>query len=159
MLLLLLIAITLTYIWLIKMRQNLNKKVRELDLGVATPSDFCLMGKHMIFESYDPDSIKADICAELKATYDIDEIVYVNPVYDISNYYQIVCKYNEIIKLKVMTDAHMKSYCDENKCDKDQYKLVIKSAECPEEAPKRKEGTFSTRPCDPDEIDGEIAKL
>ena len=52
-----------------------------------TPSDYCLMGKHMIFEKYDPDSIKAEIKAELKANYDIDEIMYVNPVYDISNYY------------------------------------------------------------------------
>ena len=61
MLLLLVIAIALTYMWLIKMRQNLAKEVRNLDLGVVTPSDFCLMGKHMIFENYDPESIKAEI--------------------------------------------------------------------------------------------------
>ena len=58
----------------------------------------------------------------------------------------------------MMTDAHMKSYCDEHEgCDKEKYKLLIKSSECPKGAPKRKNGMFSSRPCDPDEIDDEIA--
>jgi hypothetical protein len=81
-------------------------------------------------------------------------------VYDISNYYQVFAKYNETIKLKLLTDAHMKAYMNEHQCDKEHYQLVVKNpAECPKDAPKRKAGLISKRTCDPDEIDGELTKL
>jgi len=64
------------------------------------------------------------------------------------------------MKLKILTDEHMKAYMAENKTDKAQYLLVINDPEeCPKDAPKRKAGLLSKRPCDPDEIDGELAKL
>lgn len=69
-------------------------------------------------------------------------------------------EYNDIIKLKLLTDTHMEAYMKENKCDRDHYTLVIKNQEeCPKDAPKRKAGMFSTRPCIPDEIDEELSKL
>jgi len=71
------------------MRQLLLQAAKNLDIGILTPSDFCLMGKHMEFDNYDPESIKAEIEAELKNEYEISEVIYVNPVYDISNYYQV----------------------------------------------------------------------
>lgn len=142
------------------MRQLLLQAAKNLDMGILTPSDFCLMGKHMEFSNYDPDSIKAEIESELQSAYEISEVVYVNPVYDISNYYQVFAKYNEIIKLKLLTDAHMKAYMDEHQCDKEHYQLVVKNpVECPKDAPKRKAGLISKRACDPDEIDEELTKL
>jgi hypothetical protein len=66
----------------------LLEAAKKLDVLTLTPSDFCLMGKHMEFENYDPESIKKEIKEELEKQYDLsNEIVYVNPVYDISNYY------------------------------------------------------------------------
>ena len=59
-----------------------------------------------------------------------------------------------------MTDEHMKKYCETHEgFDKEKYKQLILSEECPEDAPKRKAGLLKKRPCDPDEIDNEIAKL
>ena len=118
MLILLLISIVIAYLGLLKVRFLLKQGATEIDVGILTPSDYCLMGRHMNFKDYNVKSIKAEIAAELKDRYDIDEIVYVNLVYDISKYYKVYAKYNEISKLKVLTDLHMKKYCEEHKCDK-----------------------------------------
>jgi hypothetical protein len=157
---LLLAAIIITFMWLIRMRQLLLQEAKDLDMQTLTPSDFCLMGKHMEFEKYDPESIKTEIENELKAEYGISDVVYVNPVYDISNYYQVFASYNETMKLKILADAHMKAYMDENNSEKAQYQLIIKSPTlCPKDAPKRSAGLLSKRPCVPDEIDAELAEL
>lgn len=59
--LLLVVAIVITFIWLIRMRQLLQRGAEALDRGSLTPSDFCLMGRHMQFENYDPESIKKEV--------------------------------------------------------------------------------------------------
>ena len=47
---------------------------------------------------------------------------------------------------------------EENKCTKDEYICVIEDPErCPEDAPKRRAGLFSKRPCNPNEIDKEMS--
>jgi len=117
------------------------------------------MGRHMQFEQYDPASIKKEIEEELKEKYNITEVVYVNPVYDIADYYRVVASQHEILKLKLLADAHMKAYMEENKCDKAAYIEVINNPEeCPKDAPKRG-GLCSKRSCDPTEIDQELADI
>lgn len=123
---LLVAVIFLSFLFLIDMRRRLITATKQLDMAILTPSDFCLMGKHMEFENYDPESIKQEIVDELRTSYEIQDVVYVNPVYDISDYYQVFAKYHELVKLKVMTDSHMKAYMDEHKCDKEKYKEIIK---------------------------------
>jgi hypothetical protein len=64
------------------------------------------------------------------------------------------------MKLKMLTDDHMKKFLKENKCDKEKYKFVINSPEeCPKDAPKRKAGLIKSRPCDLDEINKELARI
>ena len=65
----------------------------KLDANVYTPSDFCLMGKNMQFDKYNPVEIEKAIRTEFRQSYDIDNgIVYVNAVYDIADFYQIFNK-------------------------------------------------------------------
>ena len=65
----------------------------KLDANVYTPSDFCLMGKNMQFDNYNPTEIEKAIRTEFRQSYDIDNgIVYVNAVYDIADFYQIFNK-------------------------------------------------------------------
>ena len=86
--------------------------------------------------------------------------MYVNPVYDISNYYKVFAKYNEIMKLKVLSDDHMNKYVEENKCEKDEYIKLIKNPEkCPKDTPTRKTGLLSSEPCNPEVIDEELTKI
>lgn len=153
MTILLVVCITFTFLWLIRMRQLLQRGAKALDKGITTPSDFCLMGRHMQFEQYDPASIKKEIEEELKERYNISEVVYVNPVYDIADYYRVVASQHETMKLKLLADAHMKAYMEEHSCDKAAYVEVINNPEeCPKDAPKRG-GLCSKRSCDPTEID------
>ena len=58
---LLVLAITITFLWLIRMRQLLLRGAKAMDKGILTPSDFCLLGRHMEFDNYDPESIKNEI--------------------------------------------------------------------------------------------------
>jgi hypothetical protein len=156
---LLVVCITFTFLWLIKMRQMLLRGAKALDKGITTPSDFCLMGRHMQFEQYDPASIKREIEEELKERYGIEEVVYVNPVYDIADYYRVVASQHEITKLKLLTDDHMNNYMKDNSCDKAAYIEAINNPDtCPKDAPKRG-GLCSKRSCDPTEIDQELADI
>tara|TARA_B110000285_G_C15006789_1_gene554286 strand:+ start:330 stop:512 length:183 start_codon:yes stop_codon:yes gene_type:complete len=53
----LLFSIMISYCWIVVMRKNLIDDAKKLDLDTLSPSDFCLMGRHMEFENYDPESI------------------------------------------------------------------------------------------------------
>ena len=46
------LSIILMFIMLIFLRRNLIKAAMELDEGAVTPSDFCLHGKNLKFDSY-----------------------------------------------------------------------------------------------------------
>jgi len=62
------------------------------------------------------------------------------------------------MKLKHLTDVHMKAYMEEHSCDKEVYLEVINGEKCPKDAPKRG-GLCSKRPCVPEELDAELADL
>lgn len=87
-----LLAVLISFLWLVYLRKKLLEKAMQLDLDIYTPSDFCLMGKNMKFNDYNPKAIEKAIRDEFKNSYDIDNIVYVNPVYDIADFYNIFNK-------------------------------------------------------------------
>ena len=87
------LTILVTFVLLFYLRKNLLDKAMKLDANVYTPSDFCLMGKNMQFDNYNPTEIEKAIRTEFRQSYDIDNgIVYVNAVYDIADFYQIFNK-------------------------------------------------------------------
>ena len=87
-----LLAILMTFLWLVRLRKKLLEKACKLDADIYTPSDFCLMGKNMKFDDYNPKAIEKQIREEFKNMYDIDNIIYVNPVYDIADFYTVFNK-------------------------------------------------------------------
>ena len=94
-----LLAVLISFGWLIFLRKKLLEKALKLDEDIYTPSDFCIMGKNMKFENYNPSKIEEAIRENFKNKFEIDDIVYVNPVYDIADFYKIFNKQNELIKL------------------------------------------------------------
>ena len=91
------VSVFVSLIYLICMRHSLLKKVVKLDEDAHTPSDFCLMGTDMCFEDYAPPAISEKVKEVFKEKYDI-EVEYVNPTYDISNFYSLSQKYNDLLK-------------------------------------------------------------
>jgi hypothetical protein len=58
----------------------------EMDKGVYTPSDFCVMGMEMYFEDYNADEMEKKVKEVFKDKYDA-EVEYFNPCFKISNFY------------------------------------------------------------------------
>lgn len=92
----------------------------ELDHKTYTPSDFCLMGIDMIFDSYCPDEIEKEITTVFKEKYNVD-IEYVNTAYTIKNFFDLSQKHNELMKLKMLVEG----YCAESKISTDKYQSYI----------------------------------
>ena len=63
---LLFLSIMISYCWIVGKKKKLIDAEKKLDLDILSPSDFCLMGRHMEFENYDPESIKKEIVEELE---------------------------------------------------------------------------------------------
>jgi hypothetical protein len=51
-------AIIISLLYLIWMRRAILKYALEMDQESYTPSDFCLMGSNMYFDSYDPQDME-----------------------------------------------------------------------------------------------------
>lgn len=80
-----------SYIWLVFQRKQLFEYAIQFDADVYTPSDFCLIGKNMKFDDYNPEAIKTAIKNKFKEEYEID-VIYANPVYDIADYNSVFNK-------------------------------------------------------------------
>jgi hypothetical protein len=80
--------VIISLIYLIWMRKYLMDLAIELDHKTYTPSDFCLMGIDMIFDSYCPDEIEKEITTVFKEKYNVD-IEYVNTAYTIKNFFDL----------------------------------------------------------------------
>ena len=61
----------------------------------------------MKFENYNPSEINKAIREEFKERYGEDNIIYVNAVYDIADFYEKFNKQNELMKLKFLAEAHL----------------------------------------------------
>ena len=88
----LLFSILVSFLLVVYIRKRLLHKARVLDSHVYTPSDFCLMGTNMRFDNYSPEEITKTVKEEFKRLYNIDDIIYINPVYDIADFYKIFNK-------------------------------------------------------------------
>ena len=133
-------------------------QAKNIDVGILSPSDFCIMGKHMEFKNYDVEEMEKEIREHLKEFYDINDIVYINPIFDISNFYQIFAKYNKLMKLKNLAENHRREYCQTNNCSFTDYIKILKTA-CPKDAPMQSIGLLRATICDPDEITKQIDEL
>jgi hypothetical protein len=83
---------------LIYTRKLLLDKAIEMDVSIFTPSDFCVMGTNIFFEDYTQEGMEREIREYLRTNYDINEFVYLNPTFNISNYYEVAQKINELNK-------------------------------------------------------------
>lgn len=60
-----------------------------MDVSIFTPSDFCLMGTNIFFEDYSQEGMEKEIREYLIKNFEINEFVYINPTFNISNYYEV----------------------------------------------------------------------
>jgi len=58
-----------------------------MDVDVFTPSDFCLMAWNLQFKDNSPDAIQDELKKTIEEQYNIDDIQYINPAYDIADFY------------------------------------------------------------------------
>lgn len=79
-----------------------------MDQENLTPSDFCVMGINIKMDKHDSKYIQDTLKEKLESQYAV-KIEYINPVYDIGDYFKIAAKYNEIYKKKVLVDEYIKS--------------------------------------------------
>ena len=91
----------------------------ELDKGMVSPSDFCLMGTDIQFdedEHYDKMKMEEIIKEKFSEKYHA-EVEYINPAWKIDQYYKWVDEQIKMSKLKTLIEA----YCEENGHDKDSF--------------------------------------
>lgn len=100
------------------MKTKLWQKINELDQAAFTPSDFCIMGQNIEFEGASPEDIKTGITNFMNENFDGlgANIVYVNPAYNIGDFYKQSTRFNALTKLKMILD----SYKEDNKLSDDQ---------------------------------------
>lgn len=88
------LAIIFTLLYIIWMRKYLMKMAVRLDEAALTPSDFGLMGLYMKFDSYSPKEIEKVVKEKIEEKYPGVKVEYVNPVYDIADFFKIAEKHN-----------------------------------------------------------------
>merc|ERR1711970_1301171 len=106
---LVLVGVIISLLYLICMRWKMSKISLELDEGVYTPSDFCVMGMEMAFDDYSADGIEEKVKEGFKKKYNAD-VEYVNPCFKIANIYKLNDRYNNLQKLKALVEL----YCEDN---------------------------------------------
>lgn len=79
----------------------------QWDLNQMTPSDYCVMGMHMEFESYDSTSIDVDVRNYFIQEYGV-QVEYVNSVYDIDTFFQLAQAESKLAKRKALIDAFLR---------------------------------------------------
>ena len=146
-------SVFLSLIYLVWMRSSLQKQALELDIQAKTPSDFCIMGMNMKFNSYGPDDIEKEIRESFQRRYGI-EVEYVNPAFSIDEFYKLFEKQNQLMKQKMQVDA----YCEKEKINLDKYKTYIKEGNTPDDFPKVPK-LCGGPAINPDEVDAELQKV
>lgn len=98
-------SVVVALVYLIWMRKRLIDLGIKFDTETFSPSDFCIMGVGMKFESYFQDDIENEIRTYLKDTFDV-EIVYANATYDIKNFYVWTQRLNQLMKMKMLVEGY-----------------------------------------------------
>jgi hypothetical protein len=88
------------------MRKKLKNFAARLDLDAYTPSDFCLMGSSMDFDSFKIADMKEKIELTFKSKYQVEGIVYVNPAYRIGDIYDLLKKKDELGKCLMLVENY-----------------------------------------------------
>lgn len=125
---LLAVGMTLTLIFLVWMRKKLKNFSARLDFDAYTPSDFCLMGSGINFDSFKNADMKENIKNRFKTKYNVEDIVYVNPAYRIGDFYDLLKKKDELEKCLTLAENIKKFNTNKH----------------PEDFPRRKTGLFSS---------------
>lgn len=76
----------LTMLILIWMRGKLAAQALKLDVTHSTASDFCLQGFNLDFEDTSAENIDKELREYFKENFDITDIVYTNPAYQIKDF-------------------------------------------------------------------------
>jgi hypothetical protein len=121
---LLISSVVVALLYLIWMRKHLIDVGITVDTETFTPSDFCLMGEGMAFDSYFQDDIENEIRAHFKSKYNID-IVYTNAAYDIKNFYEWTQRLNYLFKMKMLVEG----YCESSKISIDKYNQYVEEGQ------------------------------
>lgn len=102
------IAIVFSLLFIICLRRSIMQMAVKMDEENLTPSDFCLMGIYMKkFKKYDPKFIADTVKQKVEEKYDV-KVEYVNPVFDIADFFKIAEEHNKLLKKKVLIDEYMK---------------------------------------------------
>jgi hypothetical protein len=85
------VSVVFSLLYLIWMRRSILKGSLDLDLDAVTPSDFCVMGRHMVFDSYNLEDMDAQITRVFEERYGIseEEIMYINYTFNIEKIYSL----------------------------------------------------------------------
>jgi hypothetical protein len=94
------ISVFVSSIFFFWMRKKLLDSIDKLDMENLTPSDYCLQGHYMKFESYTQESMEKEVREFFNQEYDGlgDKIEYVNPAYNIGSYYELSEKFRLLSK-------------------------------------------------------------
>ena len=90
------LCVVFSLIFLIVMRYKILQTALKLDEDAFTPSDFCLMGMDMTFDDCSPEAIKERVTQAFADKFAINDVVYVNPAYDIKDFYKWSAEFNEL---------------------------------------------------------------
>jgi hypothetical protein len=91
------------------MRWKMYKIALQLDKGVYTPSDFCVMGMEMEFDDYSMEHMEEKVKEVFDRKYQA-KVEYVNPCFKIGDIYALNDKFNALEKMKRLIEV----YCEDN---------------------------------------------
>jgi len=165
-----LVACFYSFVAFIFMRKKLFALAEELNAKSLTPADYCIMGLGMDFEDA---GNSESMLAEIKEVFDNkwnmgDKVQYINPAYDIENFYEVSAKYNNLNKEIALVEYYIESRKTETEKDSEElkspdYNEDAYRAECDEKKqprgfPKRKiEGKWCAKePINIDEARNEL---
>jgi hypothetical protein len=87
---LIIISVIFTFLYLFWMRVKFMKRLLLVDKTTITPSKFSLVCKNFYFEDCSREGINKELRKYFKEEFGIENIVYINPAYDIANFYKLM---------------------------------------------------------------------
>ena len=91
----LLLCLVILYATLMYIRRNLDRMATDIDATTYTQSDFAIIGRLMEFDDYSEEGMREMIMHHMKEKYDIDEIEYFTPSFDIRDFYEVNTVYQQ----------------------------------------------------------------
>lgn len=101
------LALCVSFIFLIYMRAKLIGKALLLDQDAFTPSDFCLQGSKMEFDDYTASAMEQKIRDHFQTKFGVTDIQYINPAFKIDGLYKLMTKHEELEKQEAIARAYM----------------------------------------------------